>query len=253
MPSGTAAMMRVLSSRPRISGVRSGTVMEIGAAGEVLVDFDGNPYGWLLAKLAGSVSGEVVRNVLGRTGEVLLAFEADDARSPIVLDTLRDRADALEPTALSAAVPVQSVEPPRTDALPPGTAEIGTVTLMRIARVEDGRLFVDAGGEARPAECACALVNLDEPVAVVLRGSEPPLVIGQVRNEARVETADDPNAELVLRARALRLEATETVVLVAGGSRLELDARGRATLSADQVVSRASGANRVQGGSVLLN
>jgi hypothetical protein len=57
----------------------------------------------------------------------------------------------------------------------------------------------------------------------------------------------------VLRAKSIRIEAEDDVVIAAGASKMHLDARGKVVTTADHVVSRARAVNKVQGGCVKLN
>jgi hypothetical protein len=60
-------------------------------------------------------------------------------------------------------------------------------------------------------------------------------------------------AEVVLSGSRVKIEADVELILQAGACRITLDGRGKAVTTADQIVSRARGANKVQGGSVQLN
>ncbi len=255
MPASSARVMRVLQARPRVAGVRMGTVVEIRENGEVWVDFAENPYPPGPARIAGAVGGERIRAVVGRPSAVLLAFEADDPRMPILLDTVRDTLEDAPEAARTPAGPVPT-DDPRREILPAPPVTSPATHLARIVRVVDGLLEVELEGEpGRSLQVACAvtLQNLEDPVVVLHAADGRWIAVGQVQRAPRLEPGDSPDADLFLRGRSVHLEAAQEIVLVAGSSRLHLDARGRTTLSGEQVVSRASGANRVQGGSVQLN
>lgn len=255
MAGSSARVMRVLHARPRISGLRVGTVLEVRENGEVLVDFADNPHPPARARIAGALSAERVRAAAGHSAAVVLAFEADDPRMPIVLDTVRETVDAASEGERASAEPARP-EGPRWEA-PPSSHTATTVTcLARIVRVVEGLLEVEVEGEpgrSHQAACAVTLQNLEDPVVLLQLADRRWIVVGQVQRAPRLEPGDSPNADLFLRGRSVHLEAAHEIILVAGSSRLHLDARGRTTLSGDQVVSRASGVNRVQGGSVQLN
>jgi hypothetical protein len=85
-----------------------------------------------------------------------------------------------------------------------------------------------------------------------LPGGEP-VIVGQFFAGVPIEETGAEGADLVLKGRSVRIEAEAEVILTAGETQIHLDARGKAVTTSDQIVSRARGANKVQGGCVQLN
>jgi hypothetical protein len=79
------------------------------------------------------------------------------------------------------------------------------------------------------------------------------VIVGQVYAALPIEPTGGEGAEVVLRGGRVRIEAEVELVLRSGACVVRLDARGKAVTTADQIVSRARGANKVQGGTVELN
>jgi hypothetical protein len=71
-----------------IEGMRIGRIVSVNESGLVLVDFPGNGSGPIIARATTSSKTETLRkgNPTGR--EVLLAFENNDPRLPIIVDTM---------------------------------------------------------------------------------------------------------------------------------------------------------------------
>jgi hypothetical protein len=97
------------------------------------------------------------------------------------------------------------------------------------------------------------LRNLKDAVLLEFLPGGEPVIVGQFFVGVPIEEAGVEGGEVVLKGRSVRIEAETEVILTAGGTQIHLDARGKAVTTADQVVSRARGANKVQGGSVQLN
>jgi hypothetical protein len=114
-----------------------------------------------------------------------------------------------------------------------GFTEVG---LPRVA-LPDG-----AEMEAR-ALVALRAVDMGREVALAWAGGEP-LVVGVVQPPLRAVVAD--GEETVIEAR-------ERLQLRCGPASVTLFADGRIELRGTQLLSRAEGTNRVQGGAVLLN
>jgi hypothetical protein len=124
--------------------------------------------------------------------------------------------------------------------------------LARIVCVQGAYLHIELpGGGTACARTTVPLHNLKDEVLVIVLADGQHVVIGQVLSAVPVRT--DGEADLVLRGERVRIEAGVELVLAAGACRLQLDARGKAVTTADQIVSRARGANKLQGGTVQLN
>ncbi len=238
-----AEMLPRLLSQSQPSGVRLGRVVAVEADGRVLVDYAGNPFGPVAARLTLSVKPAAVRSVFERGGEVLLALGGPGADGPVLFDVVGVR----PPRRARAAMRTPEQSPAPTE------PEVGTARLGRIVAVQDGAVVVDYDGNGagpRPAQHG-ALRNLKDAVLLQFLPGGEPVIVGQLFAEVPVEEAG--GVDVVLKGRRVRIEAEAELELVAGDSRIHLDARGKAVTTADQVVSRARGANKVQGGCVQLN
>ena len=247
---------QVLRARPKITGVQVGRILGLQAGGRALVDFPGNPFGPVAARPTASLARGALRRAAARHAEVLLAFEGNDPGRPILFDIVEARGARPKAAAGSAVRP----RPAGVAEAPPGLggddnpAPAGR--LGRIVAVRDGTVFVDYYGNPagpRPARTTVPLRNLKDEVLLLLLPGGEPVIVGQVFAAAPMEAPGSEDADVLVKGRSVRIEASAEVVLVAGGCKVHLDARGRATTTADQVVSRARGANKVQGGSVQLN
>jgi hypothetical protein len=81
-------------------------------------------------------------------------------------------------------------------------------------------------------------------VAIAMLGQAEPLVLGLIQPLMPEITAD---------GEKLVFEANREVTLKCGKASITLTADGRVTIRGTQVLSRADGPNRIQGGSVQLN
>ncbi len=79
-----------------------------------------------------------------------------------------------------------------------------------------------------------------------------PIVMGVLRGSPASE-APAPALEVRMDGGRVLLEARQSLVLRCGKSHLTLHEDGRVELHGETVVTRAAGANKVQGGSVQLN
>ena len=88
MKRSLAEAVKELQVSPRIEGVRVGTIVKVDENGGVFVDFPGNPEGSVAARLASSFGVKKLKRAVATGQEVLLAFENNDPRLPIVIDSL---------------------------------------------------------------------------------------------------------------------------------------------------------------------
>jgi hypothetical protein len=217
--------------------------------GRVLVDYAGNPFGPVAARVTASLKPAAVRRALEKDCEVLLVFGGQNPNQPILFDVVRAR--------LSRSA---NVEPPTpsttTDASPPVIHTGVGCRLGRIVALKDDAVLVDYEGNPSgplPARTTAALRNLKDPILLQFLTTGEPIIVGQVFTGVPVEESGAAEADLVLKGRRVHIEAQGELVLVAGRTKIHLDAKGKAVTTADQIVSRAQGANKVQGGSVQLN
>jgi hypothetical protein len=233
--------LQIVRSRPRISGVRVGRIVRIlGARAEV--DFDGNPGPPAWARRSASIRLQHLRAALAARASVLLVFNESDPSQPILFDIV-DLPTRRRPRESAAAV--RPASPP----IVPGPR------LARIVDVRDGIAFVDFDGNPAgpiPAVSTIVLRNLKDDVLLNFADGTP-VIVGQLHPQVTVEPAGAPAGDVVIHCRSLKVQATEEVTLSCGPSKIHLSADGNVVTTGQQIVSRARGANKVQGGSVLLN
>lgn len=240
-------MLRVVPSRPHISGVRVGKIVEWSARGPVLVDFPGNPFGPVESRVTASVSRASLRKAFQAGQSVLLAFEERDPGQPILFDVVMIRPGR-------GKRPGKTSQPEKAEAI--ATTGPSGACVGRIVAVQEGTVLVDYPGnpdDPRPARSSVALRNLKDEVMLQILPGNQPVIVGQLFATVPVEPTACEQGELKLKAARIHLEAETEIVLVAGTTRIHLDAAGKAVTTADQVVSRARGANKVQGGCIQLN
>jgi hypothetical protein len=242
-------MLPRLLSRTQQSGVRVGRVVAVAADGRPLVDYPGNAFGPLPARVTASVKAAAVKRALENGLEVLLAIGSGGTDGPILFDVVRAR-QRRSTSKERRIAPVAPESSPRT------LANAGGACLGRIVAVQDGIVGVDfVGNPAGPvaARTTVPLRNLKDPVLLQLLPGGEPVIVGQIFEGAPVEVSGAAEADVVLKGRRVRIEAETELLLVTGQSKIHLDAHGKVVTTADKVVSRARGANKVQGGSVQLN
>jgi hypothetical protein len=140
------------------------------------------------------------------------------------------------------------------------------VTLGRLVEIgSDGRPVVDFPGNAGGPLIAKTTVQVksgelvpsSKPVNVLLAFEEGdagrPVVIGIVR-DALVDKAEASRAvSATLDDKRLELTAEREIVLRCGQGSITLTADGRIVVKGTNLVSRASGTNRIKGASVAIN
>jgi hypothetical protein len=128
--------------------------------------------------------------------------------------------------------------------------------LANIVSFCDGIVTIDFEGNSdgpRSALSTVRLRNLVDKVLVVFLPNGEPLIVGQVYPFVPIVDGENENSDVLIRGRRVRIEAENELVLIAGRTKIHLDARGKVVTSADQVVSRARSTNRLQGGNVQIN
>jgi len=103
-----ANTVQYLEDLAPIEGLRIGRIVTIDESGRIFVDFTGNTFGPIVARTTSSLKMETFRkgNPSGR--EVLLAFESNDPRLPILIDTMYSLVDEI---AEHATVAFETEEP----------------------------------------------------------------------------------------------------------------------------------------------
>jgi len=130
-----------------ISGVRVGRIVQVHTSGQFLVDFPGNQSGAIVARVtsAAHVASLKKGNPLGR--EVLLAFENEDPRLPIIVDTMH---------SLLEEITERSMGLPGSDA-------------PRDAIVDGKRVVLDAADEI-VLQCGKARITLTRAGKILIQG-----------------------------------------------------------------------------------
>ena len=72
----------------RIEGVRVGKVVNVDESGRIWVKFPGNGQGPVAARFTRSVKLQALRDAASSGQEVLLVFENNSPRQPIIIDTM---------------------------------------------------------------------------------------------------------------------------------------------------------------------
>jgi hypothetical protein len=128
-----------------------------------------------------------------------------------------------------------------------------------VAVSEDGgtAIVVDRSQPAEPARTARTVVDLHAAhlgaqVAVMFEAHDPqrPIVMGVLRGTAAERPRD---LEVQADGDRLTVSAKQQLVLRCGKASITLTRAGKVLIDGVYVVSRASGTNRVKGGSIQLN
>jgi hypothetical protein len=139
----------------------------------------------------------------------------------------------------------QLLEMERAEAVP-GAASVGRV----VATEANGDVLVDfRGNELGPIRARVAtsetLEAKDEPVLLLFENGDRglPIVVGVLREGARRR---EPKRQLVF-------EAADEITIACGKSSITLRRDGRVVIKGTELVSRASGTNKVRGAVVQIN
>jgi uncharacterized protein DUF6484 len=129
--------------------------------------------------------------------------------------------------------------------------------------IEEGRVPLVAlpGPTLRPGVRARSVMDLynrhvGREVILIVEPERPnePIVIGVLQDAGdSAATADLGPLELSVDGERVIVSAATELVLRCGKSRLTLRSDGRIEVTGETIVSRATGAHRIQGGSVQLN
>ena len=115
--------------------------------------------------------------------------------------------------------------------------------------------FAGAPPEGFPARMMMPLVPEDRgcEVALLFEGGDPerPMVMGKVVSP--LASSDDDEHEARADGRRVEIAAEEEIVLKCGESSITLTRAGKIIIRGAYVLSRSSGVNRIQGGSVEIN
>ncbi|MCK4857543.1 MAG: hypothetical protein KAT58_06220 [candidate division Zixibacteria bacterium] len=79
----------------QIEGVRVGKIITVDEGGQAVVDFPGNSQGPISARFTNSTKLEILRQTASAGKEVLLVFENNDPKLPIIVDTLYSLVDEI--------------------------------------------------------------------------------------------------------------------------------------------------------------
>jgi hypothetical protein len=128
----------------------------------------------------------------------------------------------------------------------------GQLSLGRLVAWSEGGPVVELDGEQLAAR-ACAGVSrrsaaVGQEVVLMLdrQAGTPPVVLGFLQAEGRP-------AEAFVDGRRVELEGQDEIVLKCGEASITLRRNGRVLIKGVQVETRASGLNRIKGGSVAIN
>ena len=121
---------------------------------------------------------------------------------------------------------------------------------------EDGPLVVHAGAPEGSAMTARSLAELTpemagSDVALLFEEGDParPLIVGRIVEPS----GSDPHAEITRDGDRLVITGKERIELRCGKATIVLEKDGHITIRGTYLVSHASAANRIRGGSVNLN
>ena len=93
MKGSLAEDVKTIDFEQKISGVRIGRITDISDHGHVIVDFAGNRLGALSARFTGSLEPRLRKIFETADHKVILVFEGDNPKFPIIIDTICDSID----------------------------------------------------------------------------------------------------------------------------------------------------------------
>ena len=95
MKSSVVENIRVLEISRQIEGVRVGKIINVDESGQVFVDFPGNTEGSVAARVTNSINLKMLNQAASADQDVLLVFENNDSKLPIIIDTLHSLLDEM--------------------------------------------------------------------------------------------------------------------------------------------------------------
>lgn len=98
MKGAAAKAIQPVEMQTRISGARVGTIVDISDNGQVRVDFPGNRFGPVKARMTTAMRDKI-QSADAAVRNILLVFENDDPELPIVVDVLCDSIEAKQEKA----------------------------------------------------------------------------------------------------------------------------------------------------------
>lgn len=139
---------------------------------------------------------------------------------------------------------------------PPLASRIEGVILGRLASVDaSDTVHVTFAGALRGGVAARAMTPLHEEdggceVALMFEGGDPqrPVVLGKI-----VSPLAAGGADAAADGRRVEIRAEQEIVLRCGEASITLTRAGKIILRGTYLLSRSSGTNRIQGGSVAIN
>ena len=96
MKTSLAQEVRTLDISRQIEGVRVGTIVRIDESGKVSVDFSGNTHGPIPARFTRSLDIESLQHAVKNQLQILLVFENNDPKLPIIVDMISSLIDKIE-------------------------------------------------------------------------------------------------------------------------------------------------------------
>jgi hypothetical protein len=93
MKGSLAKEIKTFDFGQKVSGVRIGKITEIDDQGHVYVDFEGNRLGPISARFVDSMAPKLEKVFETADHRVLLVFENEDSKLPVIIDTIRDSID----------------------------------------------------------------------------------------------------------------------------------------------------------------
>ncbi len=163
------------------------------------------------------------------------AIDLDPAGGPTLLELLAEAADASPPPLAT-----------RVDGIVIG--RVASVDAAGVARVT----FVGAPEEGFLARALVPLAERDQghEVALMCEGGDPrrPVVLGKIVSPLAPEAT-----HAIADGRRVEITAQEEIVLRCGEASLTLTRAGGIVIRGAYLLSRSSGVNRIQGGTVEIN
>jgi hypothetical protein len=95
MKSYLAENTLLLETTEQIEGVRVGKVVNVDEAGRVFVDFPGNAQGPVAARFTNSMKLQTLSQAASAGREVLIVFESNDPKLPIIIDMIHSVIDKI--------------------------------------------------------------------------------------------------------------------------------------------------------------